>query len=124
MAKPIKNKKVLAQRFQSKPASAKPTGGFKAFADKIEKRKLKKREKKQDAVTRVIKRSRTNKTTDSRMPSGKKIKFDLEDTGYQFTHKGKLIADMENFDDDLVSVSEDSQMDAEFVEKTHFSGFA
>jgi hypothetical protein len=43
MAKPIKNKKVMAQRFQQKAAPPKPTGGFKAFADKIEQRKLKKR---------------------------------------------------------------------------------
>lgn len=58
------------------------------------------------------------------MPSGKKIKFDLDDTGYQFTHKGKKISEMENFEEDLVSVSDDSQMDPELVEKTHFSGFA
>ena len=119
MAKQVKNKKLARQLPSSKTVATAgnkklPGGAFKSFADQKEQRKLKKREKKEDAVTRLIKRNKVNRTADSRLgTSKKKIRFDLDDGegGFQFTHKGKKLSDMENLDDDFVSVSDASQMD-------------
>lgn len=131
MAKQVKNKKLVRQLPANKAVVASPTkkqggGAFKSFADQKELRKLKKREKKEDAVTRLIKRNKVNKMADSRLGgSKKKIRFDLDDGegGFQFTHKGKKLADMEDFEEDEISVSDASQMDEEIVDKLHFSGF-
>lgn len=130
MAKQVKNKKLARQAPASKSSTAvagrKQAGGaFKSFADQKEQRKLRKREKKEDAVTRLIKRNKNNKTADSRLgTSKKKIRFDLDGgEEFQFTHKGKRLVDMEDLNEDMVSVSDASQMDEEVVEKLHFSGF-
>lgn len=99
MAKQVKNKKLARQVPASKFGAAagapkKAVGAFKKFADQKEQRKMKKREKKEDAVTRLIKRNKVNAVADSRMGNNKKkIKFDLDDDGgFQFTHKGKKLA--------------------------------
>lgn len=54
-------------------------------------------------MTRLIQRNKVNKVADSRLAvSKKKIRFDLDAAdGYQFTHKGMKLADIDKLEDDF-----------------------